>query len=72
MFSPMVSAPLMCAPGRISIASYCEPRVLEAARKRWASAAVHQSASLPWESNLRPSSSKPCDISWPITAPMAP
>ena len=37
-----------------------------------ASPAPHQSASRPSPSNLRPSSSKPCDISWPITAPMAP
>ena len=42
------------------------------ALKAVASCGVHQSLRLPFLSNCRPSSSKPCVDSWPMTAPIAP
>src|SRR5690625_3963366 len=75
MFSPMVRAPLTRWESSRSRGDSCENwviRVAARASKASRSAAVHQEDRLPSPSYFEPWSSKPCPISWPITAPIPP
>ena len=72
MFSPMVWRPLIFMPGSGVYDSNCAPSFAARSSNFFASSAVHQSRRLPSPSDLRPWSSKPWLISWPITAPIAP
>jgi hypothetical protein len=51
---------------------YCAPNFSAWALNFASSVLVHHSVSRPSPSDLRPWSSKPWVISWPITAPMPP
>ncbi len=72
MFSPSVSLPLIDWSGSGLYASNCF--TMRAVRASYAlrSSAVHQFLRLPSASYWLPESSKPCDISCPITTPMPP
>ena len=74
MFSPTVSDPLTCSPGRFRglNPSYCATSLSERSLNAALSASVHHSLRLPFSSYSDPWSSKPCPISWPMTAPMPP
>ncbi len=74
MFSPIVSAPLTWCSGTCAgaSASYWAMSAVVRSSNAARSASVHQSVSRPSPSYFEPWSSKPCPISWPMTAPIAP
>src|SRR5690606_21248145 len=72
IFSPLVNLPLTKEPFTGSYSSYCAASCDTFASKFLRSASVHQFFRFPSPSNLEPPSSKPCEISCPITAPIPP
>ncbi|SIH60515.1 Uncharacterised protein [Mycobacteroides abscessus subsp. abscessus] len=74
MFSPMVRAPFTWPSGTSvgTSASYWAMRAFVRSSNAARSASVHQFCSRPSPSYCEPWSSKPCPISCPMTAPIAP